>query len=142
VKLFREKGIEFTGHADFNEARSLARVVNRRDLEVRATPDGNWNHLVSYNAIQPPVFEIERSLDGKWIFYGDNDSTGKDSLFRISTAGGQPERLGDFPTQYRWSARGIHVSPDGRNVFLEGATGSLMESWLLENFEPKPPVAR
>ena len=37
--------------------------------------------------------------DGNWLLYHDVDAAGKHSLFRVATAGGQPERLGDFPSQ-------------------------------------------
>ena len=118
------------------------RVVNRRELEICATPDGDWRHLVSFNAERSSTVPGGYSLDRKSFFYVDKDSAGKDSLFRISTEGGQPERLGDLPEQYQWADGFIRVSPDGRNVLVVGNNGSLTEAWLLENFEPKPPAAK
>jgi hypothetical protein len=121
---------------------TLARIVNRRDLELRATPDGEWKHLLSFNADHSPDLHVGYSLDRRWIFYSDKDSASKDSLYRIPTEGGQPERLGDLPSQYQWTARFIHVSPDGRKILLEGNAGGSTDTWLLENFEPKQPSAK
>jgi Tol biopolymer transport system component len=75
--------------------------------------------------------------DSKWIYYADQDATGKESLFRIPSSGGQPERLGEIPTGYRSDNIEMRLSPDGRNVLIDGVIGSEVEVWLLENFEPK-----
>jgi Tol biopolymer transport system component len=108
-------------------------------VEIRPTPAGEWRHLVSLNADQP-IWNFSYSLDHKWIYYGDKDSAGKDSLFRISLAGGQPERLGEFPFQYLLGE--IQISPDGRSILLYSLYSRGNETWLLENFEPKEGVAR
>jgi Tol biopolymer transport system component len=73
--------------------------------------------------------------DSKWLLYHGVDSGGKHSLHRVSTAGDEPERLGDFATDS--SDGGMDVSPDGRKILIsagEHATGT--ELWYLENFIP------
>jgi len=56
----------------------------------------------------------------------------------ISTAGGHPERLGDFAANSETGF--MEISPDGRKVIVESngyATG--YELWSLENFVPPAP---
>jgi Tol biopolymer transport system component len=73
--------------------------------------------------------------DGNWLLYHDVDAAGNQSLFRVATAGGQPERIGDFPsaygTGYMW------ISPDGKKIIAD--TLKPLELWILENFEPAAP---
>jgi hypothetical protein len=76
--------------------------------------------------------------DGKWLLYRDADATGKHGLFRISTASGKPERIGDYPGD--GGSGSFWISPDGRMVIAQGR--NFPETWLLENFEPKAPPAR
>jgi hypothetical protein len=115
----------------------ISRLVNGRDLEVRPTSGGEWNHLVTLNAQRPAQnpFPIEYTPDGRWILYADRDAAGRDSLFRVSPGGGTPERMGDFPLKYARNGL-FRLSPDGRNLLTFGKH-SLPEFWLLENFEPK-----
>jgi hypothetical protein len=109
----------------------------RRDkdrIEVRPTAGGDWKLLISIGETQ-----MGFTQDGKWVLYHDVDAAGKHSLFRVSTAGGQPERIGDFPSLAK--ERGyLFISPDGQKVIAQ-AHGS-PELWILENFEPKQQAAR
>jgi Tol biopolymer transport system component len=118
------------------------RIVNRRELEIRPTSGGPWKHLVTLNSeIGLQNFPLEYTPDGKWILYGDKDSSGRDSLFRISPARGQPERLGDFPSGYLRECL-LDLSPDGRQILAQASRAVQPELWLLENFEPKPQPGR
>jgi len=108
----------------------------RRDkaaIEIRPTPGGNWKPLISVDPTQ-----MGFSGDGNWLLYHDRDAAGKECLFRVATAGGQPERVGDFPTAIRRGS--LNISPDGKKVVAEARITE--ELWLLENFEPKQPAAR
>jgi hypothetical protein len=118
------------------------RIVNRRELEIRPTSGGPWKHLVTLNSeIGLQNFPLEYTPDGKWILYADKDPSGKDSLFRISLAGGQPERLGDFPSRYLRECL-LDLSPDGRQIMAQASRAVQPELWLLDNFEPKPQPRR
>jgi len=115
---------------------------NQGNIEIRPMAGGEWTPLVPLRAGGQSGF----SPDGKWIFYHDRDAagvgaTGKDGLYRMATAGGAPERLGDFPAS---SVTGIlRISPDGRRIIaLAGADSIAPETWLLENFEPKQQAAK
>jgi hypothetical protein len=112
------------------------RWMARRDkatIEIRPTPGGNWKPLISVNPTQ-----MGFSGDGNWLLYHDVDAAGKQSLFRVATAGGQPERIGDFPSASREGS--LKISPDGQKVVAEAP--ATPELWLLENFEPKQQAAR
>jgi hypothetical protein len=83
--------------------------------------------------------------DGNWLYFHDRDPAGKDALFRTPTAGGEPERIGEFPLHTVVGQ--MRISPDGRKVivsdsFNNTATRPRPEAWLLENFEPKAPAAK
>jgi hypothetical protein len=75
--------------------------------------------------------------------YHDRDTTGKDGLYRIATSGGDPHRLGDYPTSLSTSA--ITISGDGRRFIVHAPKERqpAREYWVLENFVPaeKPPAA-
>ena len=79
--------------------------------------------------------------DGNWVLYRDVDSAGEWGLFRVSTAGGQPERLGDFPTNGDpKEVSFMEISPDGRKVIIQSADfKNAYELWSLENFVPPAP---
>jgi Tol biopolymer transport system component len=98
---------------------------------------GDWKALLPLRAGGQSGF----SPDGKWIFYHDKDAVAKDGLYRMATAGGAPERLGDFPES---NVSGIlRISPDGRKIIaLTGGSNVQAETWLLENFEPKQQAAK
>jgi hypothetical protein len=107
------------------------RWITRQDvgkIMIRALAGGDWRLLVSLGASAPVAF----TQDGNWLVYYRNVQD-KFGLFRISTLGGEEERLGDFPTN------GIHgqlwISPNGQNIIATTLNPS--ELWMLENFEPK-----
>jgi Tol biopolymer transport system component len=114
---------------------ALVRVA-RWNLEFRPTRDSAWKLLAALN-LRP--YSEQPLYSPRGVFYFDKDSAGKDGLFRFPLEGGQPERLGDSPGN--WRNRYIHVSPDGRNVLVEGVRTDVgIEAWLLENFIPKAPA--
>jgi hypothetical protein len=117
----------------FPDERWLARR-DKDKIEIRPMAGGDWKPLVSVGETHM-VF----TPDGKWVLYHDVDSAGKHGLFRVSTAGGQPERMGDFPSVLKEGGLMV-ISPDGHKVVAEG--GSPTELWILENFEPKQQAAR
>ncbi|SPF52993.1 exported hypothetical protein [Candidatus Sulfopaludibacter sp. SbA4] len=108
-----------------------------QNLQIRPISGGDWKPLVSLGkGVLGPDFNA--TPDGKWVLYHDVDSAGKHSLFRAPMAGGQPERLGDFPTSSGYGF--MEISPDGRKVIAQSAdyaTG--FELWSLENFVPPAP---
>jgi hypothetical protein len=55
-----------------------------------------------------------------------------------ATAGGQPERISDFPSASKQGY--LRISPDGQKIIAEAFTAP--EVWMLENFEPKQQPAR
>ena len=111
--------------------------VNQRNIEIRPMAGGDWKPLLPLSAGGQSGF----SPDGKWIFYHDRDAAGKDGLYRIATAGGTPERLGDFPEREVHGT--LKISPDGRRIIaLASGLNGLPEQWLLENFEPKQQAAK
>jgi Tol biopolymer transport system component len=108
-----------------------------KQIELRTLTDGDWR----------PFFSTEGTLanenlgftaDGNWLFYTDTNSAGRSSLFRIATAGGQRDRLGDLSLGSGWSI--LQISSDQRTVIFpveESPSGT--EMWSLENFEPVIP---
>jgi len=111
----------------------LARRVNGV-LSIRLTAGGDWRPIGSFGRGGQSGF----TADGTWLLYHDVDAAGKQSLFRAPTAGGQPERIGDFPCD---CTRGsLWVSPDGRKIIA--STSVTPEAWLLENYEPKQQAAK
>jgi len=107
--------------------------TQKQIIEIRPMAGGDWKPLISLMPTQT-VF----TPDGKWLLYHDVDAAGKQSLFRVSTAGGQPERIGDFPSALRGGF--MRISPDGQK--LEVDLFLYPDVWLLENFEPKQQAAR
>jgi Tetratricopeptide repeat len=111
--------------------------IEKGNLEVRSLAGGDWRRLLPLRADSQSGF----SPDGKWIFYHGVDTAGKDGLYRVATAGGSPERLGDFPTG---NVNGmLSISPDGRKIIALSVDLNVPdEAWLLENFEPKQQAAK
>jgi Tol biopolymer transport system component len=108
-------------------------IVGLQDgtLSVGPTSGGEWEPLVSGIRLSRP---LTISPDGNWVYYQDQDATGKASFFRVSTAGGQPKRVGGPPGKDYF--RDFFFSPDGRQMLiLDNRPADL---WLLENFEPPP----
>lgn len=74
--------------------------------------------------------------DGSWLFYLNRDAAGKLAIFRVATAGGDAQYVGDFPSKSSEYAA-LDISPDGGKILAhtwENADG--WEMWSLENFLP------
>jgi Tol biopolymer transport system component len=116
---------------------------DRREIKIREEGDdraraNDFRHLAFVRIPPSPIFgpvPVRITRDGKWAVYHDKDAGGKDSLYRVSTAGGDPEYLGDYPTSNLTSF--LTVSPDGRQ-FAVGVQGAARppEFWVMENFLP------
>jgi len=106
-----------------------------KNIAIRPTSGGEWKSLVSLREA-PSGYTI--TPDGNWLLYGDVDSAGNRSLFRVATAGGTPERLGTLPLK---GIRGpIEISPDGSKILVSvSERGEAFELWSLENFVPPVP---
>jgi hypothetical protein len=108
--------------------------MDKQGLKIRPASGGDWKPLVSLDF----TIQLNTTPDGNWILYHGVDAAKKHGLFRVATAGGQPERLGDFPTNSLTGA--LEISPDGRKVMVSAddyETG--YELWSLENFVPPAP---
>jgi Tol biopolymer transport system component len=106
--------------------------VNGTGVEIRPISGGDWKPLVSR---LNQGGHVDFTADGNWLLYHDADSTGKPILSRVASAGGQPERLGDFPTNAPSGT--MRISPDGSKVMVAaGEYGTAYEMWSLENFVP------
>jgi len=109
--------------------------MNRKSVEIRPMSGGDWKPLVSHIT---QVGHVDFTPDGQWFLYHDADSTGKPILSRVASAGGQPERLGEFPTSVPSGT--MRISPDGSKVMVAaGEYGTAYEMWSLENFVPPAP---
>ncbi len=105
------------------------------NLEVRSL-GGCWKALVPFSSAVLSAGsgygQFAATTDGNWVIYHDADDTGQHGLYRVATGGGQPERVGDFPSQ---STSGtLEISPDGRRLIAASHnTGNGFELSLLEN---------
>jgi len=99
-------------------------------IEVRRVSGGQWKRVVSRRDFGHTNF----SPDSNWIYYQDHDAAGREGLYRIATTGGQPERIGDFPSKR--GNGGLVISPDGRQIIAECVEIGSPELSLLENFVP------
>jgi serine/threonine-protein kinase len=54
------------------------------------------------------------SADGRWVYY-DSDRSGRPELYRVPTAGGEPQQLTDAPGRHYWPI----PSPDGRELAFQ-----------------------
>jgi Tol biopolymer transport system component len=106
--------------------------LNRNSIEIRPMPGGDWKRLVSRRSDIGGQFTF--TPDGEWFLYHDKDSSGKDGFYRVSTAGGEPERLGDFPSGSMNGA--LFISRNGRKIVAETLTSGI-EFWILENYVPQ-----
>ena len=77
-------------------------------------------------------FQMMSSPNGEWMYYHGRDGEGRNGFYRVPTAGGAAERIGDFPS--RITAGTLTVSHDGRK-FVAVAFDTMGEWWLLENYE-------
>jgi Tol biopolymer transport system component len=106
-------------------------------LRPREGTDSDWKDLVRRNNGIPPTqaVPISFSADGEWVFYHDRDSNGRDGFYRVSTRGGAPERLGDYPTTDIAST--LSVSPNGRRFLANvAAPPTTPELVRVQNFLP------
>jgi hypothetical protein len=111
--------------------------IEKGNLEVRSLAGGDWRPLLPLRADSQSGF----SPDGKWVFYHGVDAAGKDGLYRVATAGGSPQRLGEIPLNK--SDGMLSISPNGRKIIALSVDINVPdEAWLLENFEPKQKAAR
>jgi len=98
----------------------------------------NWKPLTKLRTQLTPSFGPIAALpspDSKWIVYHDKDPDGEDGLYRISPQGGEPQRLGSYPTDLPNSY--LTISPDGRRFLSVTITPpQKQEFWALENFLP------
>jgi hypothetical protein len=118
---------------------------NRNAIQIRPVSSGpdDWKHLafIRMNWISrlfPGQADAANfTSDGKWVVYQDKDDSGKVGLYRVSTSGGEPERLGDYPIGD--TDNGLRISDDGRRFlavpYLPPGRRQT-EIWSLENFIP------
>ena len=92
---------------------------NRRQIGIRPTSGGDddWKPAV-YPRIDANLFTAQLTPDGNWLIYRDKDTGGKDGLYRVSTTNGEPERLGDYPSDRLDFNRWPPISPDGRHIIV------------------------
>jgi dipeptidyl aminopeptidase/acylaminoacyl peptidase len=119
----------------------------RREIRIRPASDlEGWRHLADLNYPVPPGAELAAtpamiSWDDNWVVYQNLDTDGKFGLYRISTSGGKPERLGDYAT--REAGTFFMLSPDNRQFIVwQRVARRPPEFWVLENFLPKPKPTR
>jgi hypothetical protein len=124
-----------------SEDRRWNMTTAREGTEIRLRPgdDGDSRFLVTRNVPVPRTapMPIRFSPDGNWVVYHDRDGSGKDGLYRVPTAGGEPQRLGNYPTGLPTSA--LTISRDGRRFIMHAPARDPQPSrdyWLLDNFLP------
>ncbi len=105
-------------------ARNLDGVVS-----IRPVNGSDWKSLASGVTIKTAPFIMP---DGKWVLYQTVDSAGRPGLFRVPTAGGSSERLGDLPNN--GTAGSFFFSPDGHQVLAMAEKRVDYGLSLLENF--------
>ena len=101
-------------------------------FSVRPLEGGDWKPLVS-GVIRSALTPVT-TPDGNWFMYIDSDSSGKRRLFRVSTAGGTPQLVGDLPVG-TYSGR-IYFRADGRQILAQNSSTFHYNMWVLKNFEP------
>jgi len=112
-----------------------------REIQIRRT-DGDEDVWKTAATLLVPSFAlgpvpVRFTHNGEWLIYANADPQGKFGLYRVATSGGEPQRLGDFPTSTSESF--LAVSPDGRQFILQGPPkhASTPEFYQVENFLPK-----
>jgi hypothetical protein len=112
---------------------SLRPMMN--PMQIRpATGAADWRSLAPRRAATTVV---RVTPDGNWLLYRDGDMANKNALYRVATDGGEPQRLGDFPT-YLGYLGVLSVSPDGRRFIMHAPREQRRRGdyWVLENFLP------
>jgi Tol biopolymer transport system component len=113
---------------------------NKRRISIRRKADSDpsaWKHLAYVRAQGTRFNQVSMAFtrDGKWIVYHDKDVDGKDGLFRVSISGGEPRRLGDYPTTEPGSS--FYPSADGSQVIVQiPKPARQVEFWALDNIIP------
>jgi hypothetical protein len=101
-------------------------------LEVRPMAGGDWKTLVS-GVPELRLGQYAITPDSRWVFYHGKDSHEGDALFRVPIAGGDTQRLGDFPSSL--TSGSLHVSQDGRRIMAVTTISSRYDLWVLANFQ-------
>jgi hypothetical protein len=125
-----------------SDDRRWSMTVTPEQPAIRIRPgdgNGDWRLLVNRNVPMPSTvaIPIRFSPDGDWVVYHDRDGSGRDGLYRVATAGGEPQRLGDYPTRLPTSA--LTISRDGRRFIMHAPARDPQPSrdyWMLDNFLP------
>jgi Tol biopolymer transport system component len=125
-------------------------------IRMDISPDGKWLAFLepadASLKVMPPEggqprvlykFELEKGVwstsvawspDGKYIYFtrGSNGKTGRQELWRIPSAGGEPVRF-DLAAD---GMANLDIHPDGRRItFNSGRVGE--DVWVMENFLPQ-----
>jgi WD40 repeat protein len=124
-------------------------VEQRLEIRIRhVDPDSEYHSLVVTKTEQrrtPGIvsFAIRFTPDSRWVVYHDKDPDSKDGLYRVSVQGGEPERLGSYPSSEYMGF--LAISPNGRRFLTSFPGLSKEEFWVLDNVSPKAsgnPVAK
>jgi len=112
---------------------------DRRVLMVVASSGGEPRELMQLEAEEKGSFSgLEWAADGRHLLFSIGDSTTTTpELWRISVAGGKPEKTG-LATQ-SWATLAVH--PDGRQIAFSAGEPK-QEVWVMENFWPVSTASR
>src|SRR6202000_2748240 len=75
------------------DGRWITRTLNG-EVSIRPVSGSDWKFVASGVTTKIPAFVMP---DAKWVLYQTVDPAGRPGLFRVSIAGGNPERVGDLP---------------------------------------------
>jgi Tol biopolymer transport system component len=130
-------------------ARASSDATGRREYQIRPQGQaGEWRSMMPIRKQAPAVnlpVPAMFTRDGNWIVIHNLDESGKDTLYRMPTAGGEPEALGTYPTDRPNSY--LRVSHDGRQFLVGVMPRPSGESvapavWQLQNFIPAAATAK
>jgi hypothetical protein len=122
-----EEGFNTVWHDD----RWLVRASDQK-LSIRPLSGVDWKPLASLSSGRADHFAI--TPDGNWLMYHSTDPAGKHVLFRVPTSGGQPQIIGNFPSDA--SSGSLHFSSDGRQILAVSSDPSKYDLWVLDHFVP------
>ena len=102
-----------------------------RELIARPPPEGNvpW-----FDPRRGAILRPAWSPDGQYVFYTTIERTNQGwgfELWRIPSAGGEPEPLGVVMDGLR--PYGLSVHPDGQRIAITAGTPPRQESWMMED---------